>query len=112
MGTDYFFMTRGHDMRLTCFLPRAMLMLWCSVSEAYSVVGDDMTHRDRILRLALCLLVCVGVAGLLGCKRSEEHTSELQSRLHLVCRLLLEKKKKTKQRDLPVMQCIGYIVTN
>src|SRR2546429_6310645 len=40
-----------------------------------------------------------------GCKRSrrqqeavrsEEHTSELQSRLHLVCRLLLEKKKKRK----------------
>src|SRR5687768_18234660 len=28
--------------------------------------------------------------------RSEEHTSELQSRLHLVCRLLLEKKKKIK----------------
>src|SRR2546422_7355431 len=27
-------------------------------------------------------------------RRSEEHTSELQSRLHLVCRLLLEKKKK------------------
>src|SRR2546422_5850622 len=27
------------------------------------------------------------------CPRSEEHTSELQSRLHLVCRLLLEKKK-------------------
>src|SRR2546422_5098730 len=30
--------------------------------------------------------------------RSEEHTSELQSRLHLVCRLLLEKKKKTTKR--------------
>src|SRR5690554_7314592 len=30
--------------------------------------------------------------------RSEEHTSELQSRPHLVCRLLLEKKKKTKQQ--------------
>src|SRR2546422_1872605 len=29
------------------------------------------------------------------CQRSEEHTSELQSRLHLVCRLLLEKKKNT-----------------
>src|SRR2546422_5298259 len=29
---------------------------------------------------------------------SEEHTSELQSRLHLVCRLLLEKKKKKKTR--------------
>src|SRR2546429_5855783 len=33
---------------------------------------------------------CLGLAGM----RSEEHTSELQSRLHLVCRLLLEKKKK------------------
>src|SRR6266498_3406779 len=30
--------------------------------------------------------------------RSEEHTSELQSRPHLVCRLLLEKKKKNKQK--------------
>src|SRR2546422_6534049 len=46
------------------------------------------------------------VAGISGAKRhsaagddrSEEHTSELQSRLHLVCRLLLEKKKK-RQRD-------------
>src|SRR2546429_6327913 len=32
-------------------------------------------------------------------ERSEEHTSELQSRLHLVCRLLLEKKKKHNQPD-------------
>src|SRR2546422_2696385 len=31
-------------------------------------------------------------------RRSEEHTSELQSRLHLVCRLLLEKKKKTTRK--------------
>src|SRR5687768_17828006 len=30
--------------------------------------------------------------------RSEEHTSELQSRLHLVCRLLLEKKKKKHEK--------------
>src|SRR2546429_2905454 len=37
--------------------------------------------------------------GLRG-KRSEEHTSELQSRLHLVCRLLLEK-KKTNYPSLP-----------
>src|SRR2546422_983774 len=36
-----------------------------------------------------------GSAGLALSVRSEEHTSELQSRLHLVCRLLLEKKKKT-----------------
>src|SRR3989442_10158045 len=31
--------------------------------------------------------------------RSEEHTSELQSRPHLVCRLLLEKKKKKKKKE-------------
>src|SRR5687768_18329632 len=34
--------------------------------------------------------------------RSEEHTSELQSRLHLVCRLLLEKKKKKKKKTLVI----------
>src|SRR5690554_7179132 len=33
-----------------------------------------------------------------GIHRSEEHTSELQSRPHLVCRLLLEKKKKVKNK--------------
>src|SRR2546429_7042309 len=35
-----------------------------------------------------------------GQLRSEEHTSELQSRLHLVCRLLLEKKKKKRAKEL------------
>src|SRR5690625_6049683 len=35
-----------------------------------------------------------------GPQRSEEHTSELQSRGHLVCRLLLEKKKKRKVQQL------------
>src|SRR2546422_8078921 len=35
----------------------------------------------------------IHVASIETCGRSEEHTSELQSRLHLVCRLLLEKKK-------------------
>src|SRR2546422_3747407 len=34
-------------------------------------------------------------------RRSEEHTSELQSRLHLVCRLLLEKKKKIQMCSTP-----------
>src|SRR2546422_7228744 len=34
-------------------------------------------------------------------ERSEEHTSELQSRLHLVCRLLLEKKKKNNNKHDP-----------
>src|SRR2546422_3248463 len=38
------------------------------------------------------------VKGYMDLHRSEEHTSELQSRLHLVCRLLLEKKKTRIQR--------------
>src|SRR5687768_4342162 len=41
--------------------------------------------------------------GLRGGNRSEEHTSELQSRLHLVCRLLLEKKKKKKHDILALL---------
>src|SRR2546422_8605505 len=36
--------------------------------------------------------------------RSEEHTSELQSRLHLVCRLLLEKKKKNQRHLKTVLR--------
>src|SRR3989449_5547641 len=43
------------------------------------LTGEDVTANLRTIKM-----------------RSEEHTSELQSRLHLVCRLLLEKKKKTK----------------
>src|SRR2546422_11489144 len=42
------------------------------------------------------LLDVLGLSPACGVGRSEEHTSELQSRLHLVCRLLLEKKKNTK----------------
>src|SRR2546422_5319390 len=37
--------------------------------------------------------------------RSEEHTSELQSRLHLVCRLLLEKKKNEEHNDAERQHC-------
>src|SRR5437899_8741463 len=43
-----------------------------------------------------------------GCGRSEEHTSELQSLRHLVCRLLLEKKKKqklTKLNSINLLPC-------
>src|SRR2546422_3085078 len=39
-----------------------------------------------------------------GRHRSEEHTSELQSRLHLVCRLLLEKKKKKKKKNQYIIE--------
>src|SRR2546422_4323916 len=46
--------------------------------------------------------------------RSEEHTSELQSRLHLVCRLLLEKKKVTtesKDKAKPQIQSLQCVST-
>src|SRR3989449_11685445 len=41
-----------------------------------------------------------GWSGSIACPRSEEHTSELQSRLHLVCRLLLEKKKNNHSNSI------------
>src|SRR3712207_8988311 len=44
-------------------------------------VASDLVPTDRIIE-----------------QRSEEHTSELQSRQYLVCRLLLEKKKNTKKK--------------
>src|SRR2546427_1502241 len=53
-------------------------------------------------------------AGLRGpalVRRSEEHTSELQSQSNLVCRLLLEKKKKKKKKDIIIriyMNSISY----
>src|SRR5256884_2966296 len=45
-------------------------------------------------------------------KRSEEHTSELQSRLHLVCRLLLEKKKQTSNITPTVPQRNITVINN
>src|SRR2546422_1341729 len=42
-----------------------------------------------------------------GDRRSEEHTSELQSRLHLVCRLLLEKKKKKTKCSISDVLCLS-----
>src|SRR2546429_5792657 len=44
-----------------------------------------------------------------GRTRSEEHTSELQSRLHLVCRLLLEKKKTTFSHQLTIHSNIDVL---
>src|SRR2546430_8599986 len=58
---------------------------------------DRVRLPDRPLR---GLAVPVGDPGraLLGHRRSEEHTSELQSQSNLVCRLLLEKKKNQKKK--------------
>src|SRR2546422_8545219 len=58
-------------------------------AEPFPQVGE-IVHR----RLGGLERVAALVHPRIHRERSEEHTSELQSRLHLVCRLLLEKKKK------------------
>src|SRR2546422_6227702 len=64
----------------------------------------------RLARFKRCARNCAIVSGRFpttrnACSsRSEEHTSELQSRLHLVCRLLLEKKKNKPQRTQLAVQ--------
>src|SRR5256884_1122267 len=59
-----------------------------------------MIHRQirKPLRSSWTIPTPPRASGYTGCFRSEEHTSELQSRLHLVCRLLLEKKKNRAAR--------------
>src|SRR2546422_3257975 len=52
---------------------------------------------DPLTRLGPERIKRLTVKSQVGDDRSEEHTSELQSRLHLVCRLLLEKKKKNNR---------------
>src|SRR5437764_11246179 len=62
-------------------------------------------------------IVYVGIIGLMvrwfpdrrGLARSEEHTSELQSPMYLVCRLLLEKKEKYIFRLIIVNHCSQYL---
>src|SRR3989449_494934 len=60
-------------------------------------LAEGATATDLVLTVTE-LLRKRGVVGKFVEFRSEEHTSELQSRLHLVCRLLLEKKKKQRTR--------------
>src|SRR2546429_6882967 len=81
-----------------------------ATTEIYTLSLHDalpiyLIHPGRAQRLAQncdrgTALSCVAaLEHVVRDLRSEEHTSELQSRLHLVCRLLLEKKKKnTKHR--------------
>src|SRR3989449_7604762 len=64
--------------------------IWSGSTIVVTLSGD----KRRMKR------ICPPYSGVCSSRwivRSEEHTSELQSRLHLVCRLLLEKKKKENQ---------------
>src|SRR2546422_1436331 len=66
------------------------------VGEAGGVmVVDDYAHHPTEVQATLAAARQAFPRRRVVAVRSEEHTSELQSRLHLVCRLLLEKKKKT-----------------
>src|SRR2546422_5401580 len=88
--------------------PRSTLFPYTTLFRSLRTVfgldeGEALDHlRERLRRLMAF------VSGTLGV-RSEEHTSELQSRLHLVCRLLLEKKKKSNQRLVSILCFRPYL---
>src|SRR2546429_1616090 len=78
--------------------PRSTLFPYTTLfRSSFGGAGDDrrMAHCSSCIcgPAARFLDGREGAEGHSGKIRSEEHTSELQSRLHLVCRLLLEKKK-------------------
>src|SRR5690554_7055623 len=66
--------------------------VWCKTA-LYGALGYFISLIDGIPDLTPVLGYTDDLA-VMAAARSEEHTSELQSRPHLVCRLLLEKKKK------------------
>src|SRR5690348_17767016 len=78
--------------------PRSTLFPYTTLfrSPTTSSAGRRRPERGRRRRGPPCGSSCTGCcrAGSARPSRSEEHTSELQSPVHLVCRLLLEKKKK------------------
>src|SRR2546422_6893749 len=84
--------------------PRSTLFPYTTLfrSQCYGVSRASADRLERVTALRTAppaiarqsAVVAVAHGRLALWTRSEEHTSELQSRLHLVCRLLLEKKKK------------------
>src|SRR5690625_6382477 len=74
-----------------------------NISSTEAMYLPDLNPTSPTLRggWTCCPRIAAGV-GFFKTPRSEEHTSELQSRGHLVCRLLLEKKKK--RATVPMQQ--------
>src|SRR5438876_5944156 len=73
--------------------PRSTLFPYTTLFRSYSLLTQITPANVRNLELKW-VFQTRGPA-----ERSEEHTSELQSPVHLVCRLLLEKKKKKKKKQ-------------
>src|SRR3712207_9299304 len=66
------------------------------ISEDTQLVGSSLYRYGALpFEIASLLLLVPIVCSVLLARRSEEHTSELQSRQYIVCRLLLEKNKKS-----------------
>src|SRR2546429_2085142 len=76
--------------------PRSTLFPYTTLFRSSPIVADINKTRSaqRNIRFAARTADRGEITRSPASFRSEEHTSELQSRLHLVCRLLLEKKKK------------------
>src|SRR5690625_6185827 len=93
IGEDLVSMSRAVEASMR---DAANALLNCDVALAEKVIAADdvIDNMERELD-DRCVLVLAQQAPVAGDLRSEEHTSELQSRGHLVCRLLLEKKKTT-----------------
>src|SRR2546422_8085676 len=73
--------------------PRSTLFPYTTLFRS----GEAWTRDGRMSKISADEETIHWAEGAVKNRRSEEHTSELQSRLHLVCRLLLEKKKKTNK---------------
>src|SRR2546422_2408126 len=82
--------------------PRSTLFPYTTLfrSEPFAVRTAERRRRAQGRRRGACRRRGPLSAAGGGRPRSEEHTSELQSRLHLVCRLLLEKKKKKRRQTV------------
>src|SRR2546426_5995915 len=85
--------------------PRSTLFPYTTLFRSPSTRTTDPTLRSRMS----VAMLCAGVSGaaVTTDSRSEEHTSELQSPCNLVCRLLLEKKKKNKKTNTSLIQHEG-----
>src|SRR5687768_18360739 len=79
--------------------PRSTLFPYTTLFRSVNSPPEMVKLEAPAKRLCTTLIAPWGSLGRLE-DRSEEHTSELQSRLHLVCRLLLEKKKKNNKNKL------------